>query len=219
MFRQITHATRAALIACAALLPASVGHAATFDGAFWDADRSFGSIGDALAYIDGRAADATFRSTAIDYPNAGGSITSNTRLSDFLGATDGATLSGAADNTLAKSVFRFAGTVDLAGMQEISVGSDDGFALSLNGVTVLSHSAPRSFQYTKGDFSFGGKTTFELTYYENYGNTGVEFRIGDAIVGSGMAAATPAAVPLPAALPLLGAGVAALAGLRRLRRG
>ncbi len=219
MFRSLVTTARATLIACAALLPVTGAHAATFGGAFWDADRSFGNIGDVLGYIDGRAPDATFRSTAIDYPNAGESITSGTRLSDFLGATDAATLSGAGDRNLMTSVFRFTGTVDLAGIHDITVGSDDGFTLSLNGINVMQHSTPRAFAYTKGSYDFSGKTTFELTYYENYGFTGVEFLIGDTVVNGSMAASAPAAVPVPAALPLLGAGIAALGGLRRMRRG
>lgn len=220
MLRTITTAARATLIACAALLPVSVGHAASFDGAFWDADRSFGNIGDVLGYIDGRGPDATFQSTAIDYPGAGGSISSSTNLSDFLGATDAATLSGAGDANLMTSVFRFTGTIDLLGEMRISVGSDDGFLLSLNRVDVMQYSTPRAFGYTTGSHTFTGATTFDLTYYENYGNTGVEFRIGDTIVDASMAAATaPAPVPLPAALPLLGAGIAAMGGLRRVRRG
>lgn len=219
MIRTFSQAARATLIACAALLP-TVGHAASFDGAFWDADRSFGTIGDVLGYIDGRGPDATFLSTAIDYPNAGESITSGTRLSDFLGTTDAATLSGAGNSNLMTSVFRFTGTLDLVGEQSLSVGSDDGFVLSLNGVNVMQWSTPRAFDHTKGSYTFAGATTFDLVYYENYGNTGVEFMIGDTVVNSSMsAAAAPAPVPVPAALPLLGAGIAALGGLRRMRRG
>ena len=215
MFRTLSKTARATLIACAAMLPASVGHATTFDGAFWDADRDFATIDEALGYIDGRAADATFQSTAIDYPTAGKRIESSTSLSDFLGATDGASVTGAATGNLVQSVFQFTGTVDLAGIQKIKVGSDDGFQLALNGVVVLEHATPRVFRYTKGSYDFTGETTFVLTYYENFGRTGVEFQIGGEVVNASM---SPAPVPLPAALPMLGAGVAAMAGLRRMRR-
>lgn len=219
MFRTFTNAARATLIACATLLPATVGHAASFNGAFWDADRSFGTIDDVLDYIDGRGPDATFLSTAIDYPNAGQDLRSSTLLSEFLGTTDAATLSGAGNSNLMTSVFRFTGTVNLVGETSISVGSDDGFTLNLNGVEVMQYSTPRPFARTTGSHTFTGPTTFDLVYYENYGNTGVEFMIGDTVVSGTMAAATaPAPVPLPAALPMLGAGIAAMAGLRRLRQ-
>jgi len=205
---------RTALITCAILLPVAAAQAATFAGSFWDADRSFGNIGDAAAYIAANDATATFQSSGIDYPNAGGSITSDTTLAEFLGA-DAATLSGNGDSNLRTSVFRFSGSLGLTGMQTISVGSDDGFVLKFDGVEVLGFSTPRPFRYSEGSFDVTDVKVFELTYYENYGNTGVEFRIGGEVVNPSMA---PAPVPVPAALPLLGAGIATLAGLRRMRR-
>jgi hypothetical protein len=191
--------------------------ASSFNGAYWDSN-GFSTIDQAYAYTQNNTATATFNSTAIDYPNAGGSITSNTTLQMFLGATgDGLTLSGAQDNTLEKSVFTFSGILDLSGTQSIKVGSDDGFGLKLNGAEVLRYSTPRGFSYTFGTYDFTGPTTFELTYYENYGNTGVEFLIGDTIVNAAMAPApsAPPAIPVPAALPLL---LGALGGLGLLRR-
>jgi len=211
---QLSTIARTAIVTCAILLPAAAPHAATFAGSFWDADRSFGNIGDVTAYIAANDATATFRSTGIDYPDAGGSISSGTTLADFLGP-DAATLSGNGDRTLRTSVFQFSGTLGLSGVQTISVGSDDGFVLKLDGVDVLGFSTPRPFAYSSGSFDFTGVTAFELTYYENYGNTGVEFLIGGTVVSPSMA---PAPVPVPAALPLLGAGIATLAGLRRMRR-
>lgn len=210
-----TRLARTTLIAGAVLLSAVSAHAATFAGSFWDADRSFGNIGDVTAYIARNDPTATFQSTGIDYPNAGGSISSSTTLADFLGA-DADTLSGAGDSNLMKSVFQFSGDLGLSGIQTVSVGSDDGFVLKLDGVEVLGFSTPRAFAYTSGSFDFTDVKMFELTYYENYGNTGVEFRIGGTVVNPSM---SPAPVPVPAALPLLGAGLATLGGLRRMRRG
>jgi hypothetical protein len=211
----IARIARSILIAGALSLPAAVTHAATFAGIFWDADRSFGNIGDVSAYIGGTDVTATFRSTGIDYPNAGGSITSDTTLADFLGA-DAATLSGNGDSNLRTSVFQFSGSLGLTGVQTISVGSDDGFVLKFDGIEVLGFSKPRAFGYTTGSFDLSDVKVFELTYYENYGNTGVEFLIDGTVVNPSMA---PAPVPVPAALPLLGAAIAVLGGVRRLRRG
>lgn len=214
MFTRLPAIARTALIACVVLFPATAS-AATFAGSFWDADRSFGNMGDVAAYIAANDSTATFRSTGIDYPNAGGSISSSTTLATFLGA-DAATLSGGAGSTLTRSVFQFSGTLGLTGVQSISVGSDDGFLLTFDGVEVLRQNTPRGFAHTKGSFDFTDVTVFELTYYENQGNTGVEFLIGGTVVNPSM---SPAPVPVPAALPLLGMGIAALGGLRRMRRG
>lgn len=214
MFTRLPAFARTALVACAVLLPAAA-NAATFAGSFWDADRSFGNMGHVAAYIADNDATATFRSTGIDYPNAGGSISSSTTLAAFLGA-DAATLSGGAGSTLTTSVFQFSGTLGLRGVQSIRVGSDDGFLLTFDGVEVLRQDKPRGFAYTSGSFDFTDVKVFELTYYENQGNTGVEFQIGGMVVTPAM---SPAPVPVPAALPLLAAAVAALGGLRRMRRG
>ncbi|QIE42102.1 VPLPA-CTERM sorting domain-containing protein [Meridianimarinicoccus aquatilis] len=199
--------------ATALALVAGPSIASSFNGAYWDSN-AFSTVDQAIAYTENNAATATFLSTAIDYPNAGGSITDNTTLQTFLGA-DGSTLSGAFTNKLDKSVFSFSGTLDLIGTQSLKIGSDDGFALKLDGVEVLRHSAPRAFSYTIGSYEFTGATTFELIYYENYGNTGVEFQINDTVVTSAMAAAQPAAVPVPAALPMLLAGLGAFGLIRR----
>lgn len=201
--------------AAALVLVAGPSIASSFNGAYWDAN-AFSTVDQAITYTENNAATATFQSTGIDYPNAGGSITDNTTLQSFLGA-DGGTLSGAFTNTLEKSVFSFTGTLDLTGTQALKVGSDDGFALKLDGIEVLRYSAPRAFNYTIGSYDFSGATTFELIYYENYGNTGVEFQIGDTVVNSAMAASQPSAVPVPAALPMLLAGLGAFGLIRRRR--
>lgn len=150
-------------------------------------------------------ADLTFESTAIDYPNGSTTFVSDsTLLSTFLGA-DAGTLSGSGAINLTGSVFRFTGYLDLAaGAHTFSVGSDDGFRLIVNGVE-LGSANDRGFGVTNMTATVAaGLSAFELVYYENGGFTGVEFKV------DGAYAVPAAAVPLPAGLPLLGAGLAAL---------
>lgn len=183
-----------------------------FEGEFWDASSGVGSLSTALSVMT-NPATATFDSTAIDYPNgAGGSISDSTTLSAFLGA-DAGSLSGAAGSTLGGSVFRFTGFLDLgAGGHMFTVGSDDGFQLSLGGSVLSSFGGLRAYDETSAFSGLSGVQAFELIYFENAGDTGVTFNID----GELAQAALPA-VPLPASGLLLLGAVGGFGALRRKR--
>ncbi len=193
-------------------LSISGASAATIHAEFWDASRSFSTVDQAIAYTKSNAVTATFESTAIDYPNRGVSVRSGrTSLADFIG-TDAATILGNGSARLGTSVFKFSGRLDLvAGEYEISVGSDDGFRLFFNGINVAEQVRPRPFRLTTLPVTVTGTSDFELYYYENFGNTGVEFRIDGGIVDTTFLAP----IPLPASFPLL---VLALGGLGLVAR-
>lgn len=188
-----------------ALSAAAPLHAATFTGEFWNASSAFNNIGQAINFTQNNAVTATFQSTGIDYPNGGTNTTSSgTTLAAFLGP-DAASIIGNGSATVETSVFRFSGFVDLLpGVQNFAVGSDDGYRLNINGSTVSQRNRPRGFATTSRNRNPGeGRATFELFFYENFGNTGVEFFIDGQI-----AQASP--IPLPAGFPLI---LSALAGL------
>lgn len=189
----------------------------TFNGEFWDASAALFSIGDALAVIDAGSATGTFDSTAIDYPNGAADVISNsTSLSTFLGV-DAASLVGTDATSLTRSVFRFTGFLDLAaGDQLFSVGSDDGFRLTIDGVEI-SAASNRSFSFSDATTDAGtGITAFELIYWENAVVTGVEFYVDGALAVA--AGAPPATVPLPAGFPLALLGLGALGLVTRRGR-
>ncbi len=193
-----------ALIMTLFLVP-SASFAATFNAEFWDASVPITNLTTADAIMANGPATATFLSTAIDYPNGSAiNISSNTRLADYLGV-DAASIIGPATRTITRSVFRFTGFLDLlAGPQSFSVGSDDGFRLSIGGNVIAQQYNQRSFNLTNITTDAGtGKTAFELVYFENAGVTGVVFSIDGGL-------AVPSPVPLPSALLLMLAGIAGL---------
>ena len=189
----------------------SAAFAATFQGEFWDAATPVGKLEDADAIIAGGDPNGIFDSTGIDYPQLGDVVSDDaTSLADFLGS-DADSLAGDVgieDATLTDSVFRFTGFLDLlAGEQLFSVGSDDGFRLTIGGV-VISSAEARSFSTTDVVVDAGvGITAFELIYFERTVVTGVNFSIDGVLA----APADPvAAVPLPAGLPLILAALGTL---------
>ncbi len=198
----------------AALFLAAPAQATTI-GYFHDSASSFRDVDAAIAFARGLTADATFTSSAIDYPAGADTLSSNKTLAAFLGA-DAASIDRNAELELTTSVAVFRGWLDLAsGPLKFSVGSDDGFALFVGGTELSRFSNPRAFKTTDVMADLGaGRTPFELIYYENFGNTGVRFAIDGTIVTG---VAPPAAIPLPATAPLVLLGLGAVFLLRRRR--
>lgn len=207
------------LAASAALAISVTGaaNASTFLGEFWDATSPVSNLATARAVIAGGAPTATFTSTAIDYiPGRPNTVSSFNTLNRFLGG-DSASLSGAGSTTLRRSVFRFSGVLDLAAGQHIvSVASDDGFNLTFGNATFIEYTSTRRFSTTSGTYTAaGGPVAFDLIFFNNWGQSGIEFRIDKTIVTDALAAAT---VPLPAAMPLLAAGLGSFWVIRRRRK-
>lgn len=214
-----------ALASCLALFLASPVAAATINVEFWDTDNGSSDPGnnvvdnlsDALSIVEGafqRVADQTFQSSGIDYPigSTGGGVISSGQyatLSGWLGA-DASSLSGDGSISMLGSVFRFTGQMLFsAGVNALSVGSDDGYRLRIGGVDVNAVDATRPFatDYFNYNAAADGLYDFELVYYEdNTNHAGVEFKSGGEVV---------APVPLPAGGLLL---LAALGGLGFARR-
>jgi hypothetical protein len=182
----------------------------------------------------------------LDYPvGSTDSIADTTTLSAFLGA-NATNLSGSGGNTLDSSLFLFKGLINIqsgfdvtAGNSTIdvnfAVGSDDGMRLRIGGVTVAQYDGARSFGFTSGTANFvaAGYYPVEIIFWENAGNTGIEWyssisggpnsgaptgTVG--IVPTSVLLDPPAAVPEPGTLLLLGSGFVGLSGLawRRNRR-
>lgn len=154
---------------------------AVFTGEFWQTPAS-SNVNVAIAATGGTPS-ATFESTHVDYPQgAVNTQSSNNSLSNFLGS-DGSSIVGNSSAQVRTSVFKFSGFIELtSGSHTFSVGSDDGFRLYIDGNQIIQHSNPRGFRFTTGSADIGsGVFPFELYFYENHGNTGVEFFIDGAL--------------------------------------
>ena len=155
-------------------------------GEIWDTDVSLGSIADAQAVISAGAAQAGFVATAIDYPQGATTHISNSAsLADLLGG-DATSLTGTVPASIATTVYRFTGFLDLeAGTHSFRIGSDDGYLLLIDGVEVGRREANRGFAYDDWSLSVDGDhpATVELIWYENQGASGITTLVDGVVMG------------------------------------
>ncbi len=132
----------AATLALTVVLSSTAVADAVLSGAFWNEGAgTLANIDQAIAAANARTADATFLSTSIDYGDALGTVTRPFdwgigTLAEFLNA-DAGTINPAsvATQDIQESVFRFTGSVLLTNGEAVSVTSDDGFRLIIDGST------------------------------------------------------------------------------------
>ncbi len=188
--------------------------AANITGEFWDVAVPVESLNEALAYVARTPPTATFDSSGIDYPvGAPVTLPDSTSLATFLGA-DAASLSGDGNATLEESVFRFSGFVAISTpTSTVTVGSDDGFQLTIGGFEISSFQSERAFNRTSVSANLGtGILPFDLVSFENQGVTGIEFEIdGETVTGVPDPATGPTSDPT--LVPLPASGLALLIGL------
>lgn len=192
------------LVAAASLaaLGASADAAPAFSGTFWDApENSFATIDDAISFATSNTPTATFKSTSIAYGNAPGFTIPG--LVDFLNA-DGGSVVGMDDGNIQESVFLLTGKTALTNGQDVTVTSDDGFRILLDGTLFEEFTGLRGPDSTTSTPFTGATGVYDLTFWYFEGQP------TQAQLESNLAP-----VPVPAAGGLL---LAALAGTAALRR-
>lgn len=197
----------AALVAVAGMTAGASACAASFNGTFWDAPaNSFASITAAIGYANANAPDATFTATSIAYGDGPGFGIGT--LADFLNA-DAGSIVGDGGVNFQESVLRLTGFSFLSTGDEITVNSDDGFALNIGGTELMRFEGLRGPGGTSSTI-FGGPSgnyAVELWYFE--GNP------SQARLDANLA---PAPIPLPAGGLLLLSALAGGGVLARRRR-
>jgi len=158
------------------------------------------SIANANNYIAGNGADATFISTGINYAagsvfGSGNSVSDSTPVSTYLGSDatsltalpgspSGETTAQVLANPLDGTMYVLTGYLAITAaevntVQTFFVGSDDGSALSIQGQQVVANDGDHSFGFTTGgntaEFTQPGLYAIRFLYYEDGGETGVEF--------------------------------------------
>jgi flagellin-like hook-associated protein FlgL len=145
-------------------------------GSVYLSPGAIGGLATANAYVAGNAPNATFTASSIDYPN-GPSNNGGATIGAFIGV-DAPTLSNAAVATapMNQAIFVFEGDLKVPadGTYSFNVGSDDGFDLQIDGVTVSQFPGNRGFAFTNLNINLTqGSHDFRLLYWENAGGHGV----------------------------------------------
>lgn len=211
------------LVTLALVFGAGIGQAATLglSGEHYNVNAAFNTIAQAEAIVAGNPATATFDATALAYANGPSSRT----LSTWLGS-NGSITSGS-DTQVYSSVFKFSGFITLgAGIQNLAIGSDDGYKLSIGGGVVSQLNGNRPFATTNAIFNAGagGTFAFELLFWDGVNSpinnfTGLNVTVNGNVIDDTITS-TMAPVPLPAAMPMMlaGFGLAGAFVARRRRR-
>lgn len=134
------------------------------------------NLAEAEAIVASEPVYANFISSRLDYPN-GGPNSQNSNINNFLGV-DAGTLDAAVGGTAANQmVFVFEGFVNVPadGNYTFNVGSDDGFNLQIDGVTVNQFPNNRGFGVSNSNpFLTAGEHSIRLLFWENGGSEGLE---------------------------------------------
>ncbi len=227
-------AAQAVVVPSSAIVAGSPATAGTgLNGAYYDTNVTSNAAADSV--FAGSAATGTFLAKTINY-GGGGSVGDGMSVASFLGS-NASNLVGTFTSNLETSLYHFTGYINITSAMDLTpggtidinfaVGSDDGMRLKIGGVTVAEYDSARSFSFSSGvaSFSAAGLYAIDLVYWENFGNTGVDFLWQTGLTGgsyqdvatSALYTALPTSsnVPEPATLALVGLGVAGLLARRR----
>jgi hypothetical protein len=217
----MTMKTLLAGAALAALLiaPAAAQAADGLNGAYYVLGSEPGSIANTEADIAAASGpNATFIATEVCFPSCGASIGDSATLSQFLGGN--ATNLSNDINGLGSHGVVLTGFLNVAsaGTYSLSLGSDDGSELFINGASAIDNDGDHAFNTLTDNVTLNaGANAIEIIQFEDGGSTGLTFGVNNAVAtlsttnGSG-------GVPEPAAWALMLVGFGGLGAMLRTHR-
>ncbi len=200
--------------------PLPAGDGTGLSGFLWNspAIEPVDDLTAARAYIGANAADATFVSTVVDYPNGiSGSTTTDALISAALGV-DAASLSVPAVGAVPvlNSILQFKGflRVDVTGTHTLGLGSDDGSELLIQGTQVVNNDGLHGFPGAAPvdvEFTTSGLYAIEILFFESQTSEwGLEFYFETPAAGTPVPTELLYEIPEPSTAALAGAGLIAM---------
>jgi hypothetical protein len=181
-----------------------------------------GNVAEAEAVIAGSPEPlATFTATSVCFPACGDIIGDDSSLSQFLGAGHYTDLSSDPFD-LNYHVLELTGFLNIAtaGTYSLSLGSDDGARLYIDGEIAVDGDFSHPFSYVSNDLDLSAGThTIRLVQFEIGGGSGVSVLFNDeALSGDLISTTAAAAVPEPLSWAMMLGGFGLIGGALRRQR-
>jgi hypothetical protein len=191
------------------------------NGAYYEFSSTPGTIANTQSLIATSSGPAaTFIANTICFPSCGNTLDDANTLTEFLGG-NASDLSSDPITDLSDHAVVLTGFINLTTGDLLSLGSDDGSALWINGSLILDNDGDHGFATVSANYSGPtGRQQIEILAFEDSGETGLTAELNEAPLG-GDAISTAGGVPEPSTWAMIMLGFAGLgfAGYRRNRRG
>ncbi|MEO9822468.1 MAG: VPLPA-CTERM sorting domain-containing protein [Paracoccaceae bacterium] len=208
-------------------LCATLAHAATNNADFWEVPEPSENLSDALGYFSSTPPTAKFDSTDVDYP-VGAPVTMPDIASLAISLGAGASnQSGDGVNTLAESVFRFSGFMNVKKSKtpisgDANIDANARSQISSNELDDPASQNKRSFEQSNGAVTSGtDRIPFVQPYFDALGTTGLDPLTESESLTNVDTGNAPTLVPLPASgfgFLLMLSALAGMAAFRNKRK-
>jgi PEP-CTERM motif len=208
-----------AIIISGMLLGPSTSHAAQgLNGQYYEFSSTPGTIANTQSLIAASSGPtATFIANTICFPSCGGTLGDvGSTLTQFLGG-NASDLSSDPVTDLSNHAVVLTGFIDLTTGDSLSLGSDDGSALWINGSLLVDNDGDHGFETVSANYTGpSGLQQIEILAFEDSGVTGLTAMLNDTPLG-GAAISTTGGVPEPSTWAMIMLGFASL-GFASYRR-
>jgi hypothetical protein len=213
-------AVTVAIIISGTLLGPSTSHAAQgLNGEYYEFSSTPGTIANTQSLIAASSGPtATFIANTICFPSCGGTIgDGGSTLTEYLGG-NASDLSSDPVTDLSNHAVVLTGFINLTTGDLLSLGSDDGSALYINGSQLVDNDGDHGFGTVSENYTGpSGLQQIEILAFEDSGVTGLTVELNNSPLG-GAAISTTGVVPEPSTWAMIMLGFAGLGFARRRRR-